>query len=169
MAGGSLSHGKSGHADRKVITAFLIIQRQWDQWPLLFSFLPGVWTQRPGADAGPLPWLPGCSRKQSLEVKHQQGGWSFLGQGEQGEMWEPCVGTGGDEPAFLPPGDQERPPGGSACPDSEGEARDEDLKADVGWLNKAGVEWISHERAVERVRELGGVVFSDYKSHICSQ
>lgn len=41
-------------------------------------------------------------------------------------MWEPCVGTGGDEPAFLPPGDQERPPGGSACPDSEGEARDED-------------------------------------------
>lgn len=35
------------------------------------------------------------------------GGWSFLAHGERGGMWEPCVGTGGDEPACLPPGDQE--------------------------------------------------------------
>lgn len=46
-----------------------------------------------------------------LEVDSQgqapTGGWSFLAHSERGGMWEPCVGTGGDEPACLPPGDQE--------------------------------------------------------------
>ena len=95
MAGRSLSHGKSEHADRKVATDFLFIQQRWDPGPLLFRFLPGVGTRCRHRAAS-------CSWKWALEVKHQQEAGVPLHTASGEGRGSPVLGqVGMSQPAFL--------------------------------------------------------------------
>lgn len=161
----SLSCGKSGRAGRGSLPP-PSSSNKWDPRPLHIHVLLGVWTQRPArrrphrtsrlaaARSCLLRWSP--SKEVFLDtVSRERCGSPVLGQ----------VGTG--QPALFlvtRKGLLHSCTFGSVLvdrrspwPDAEHAAQDKDLEAAVGALNKAGVEWIPQERAVERVGELGSV------------
>ena len=161
MAGKSLSHGKSEHADRKVAANFLFIQQRWDPGPLLFRFLPGVGTRCRHRAAC-------CSWKWALEVKHQQEAGVSLRTASGEGCGSPVLGqVGMSQPAFLlGPGGSCWVAFGSTWQDAEGAAPDEGVEQRwVDWTKQ--VQSRFPKRAVERER-IKGIAFCDYKIHIYS-
>lgn len=186
MANRSLSHDKSGHADWKAITAFLLIPQWGDPWPRHFNFLLRGSTQRPGAEAHRTNrascWaVSGSSLLRSSPSKEVG---DFLGEVTQREKWEHCIRAGWGRASLLPSWCSGKTSGrgagsgaawvarGSSWQGPEtlhawGAAPGEDSEVAVSWLKKAAIEWIPRRTAVGKVRQLGEFFPSDYKSHIC--